>query len=79
MQINAAVQWHLGLLLGLIDLFAVVGTYDRLTAEIEKRYSGCADTISLPQQSNTEFGLLREVIQDIERIPVAFKDYATAW
>lgn len=62
-----------------IDLFAVVGTYDSIASEIGKRYGGCADTVSFPMLPDAKPGPLREVIQDINRIPVAFQGYATIW
>jgi probable F420-dependent oxidoreductase len=62
-----------------IDLFAVVGTYDTIVGEIEKRYGGCADTISFPTSPDVEPRALRAVVEGIQRIPSAFTGYATAW
>ena len=66
-----------------IDLFAVVGTYDTIVGEIEKRYGGCADTISFPTSPpaspDVEQRALRAVVEGIHRIPSAFTGYTAAW
>lgn len=62
-----------------IDLFAVVGTYDTIAGEIEKRYGGCADTIPFQVSPEVEPGALREVVQDVRRIPSPFAGYAAGW
>jgi alkanesulfonate monooxygenase SsuD/methylene tetrahydromethanopterin reductase-like flavin-dependent oxidoreductase (luciferase family) len=62
-----------------IGLFAVVGTYDTIVGEIEKRYGGCADTIAFPTSPDLEPRALREVVETIQRIPSAFAGYAAGW
>ena len=62
-----------------IGLFAVVGTYDTIVDEIERRYRGCADTISFPPPPDAEPRALREVVEGIQRIPSAFTGYAVGW
>jgi probable F420-dependent oxidoreductase len=59
-----------------IGLFAVVGTYDTIAGEIEKRYGGCADTVAFQVSPDAEPGALREMLQDVRRIPSAFTGYA---
>ena len=55
--------------------FAAVGTYDQLPAEIERRFGGLTDSIELaaPHVAGAEAGALREVIEDIRRIPARFE------
>jgi probable F420-dependent oxidoreductase len=62
-----------------IDLFAVVGTYDTIVGEIEKRYGGSADTISFPTSPEVEAGVLRRVVEGIQRIPSTFAGYIAGW
>lgn len=62
-----------------IGLFAVVGTYDTIVAEIEQRYRGGADTIAFPTSPDAEPRALREVVEGIQRIPSAFTGYAVGW
>lgn len=62
-----------------IGLFAVVGTYDTIAAEIEKRYGGCADTIPFQVSPDAEPGALREMLQDVKRIPSPSAGYSTGW
>ena len=61
-----------------IGLFAVVGTYDTIVGEIEKRYGGCADTISFQAPLEGDLRPLREVVEGIQRIPGAFAGYRSA-
>jgi probable F420-dependent oxidoreductase len=62
-----------------IDLFAVVGTYDTIVGDIAARYGGCADTISFPVAADADPRALREVVDAIHRIPSPFAGYATGW
>ena len=63
----------------MIGLFAVVGTYDTIVGEIERRYLGGADTIAFPTSPDAEPRALREVVEGIQRIPSAFTGYAVGW
>ncbi len=62
-----------------IDLFAVVATYDNLVEKLVERYGGLADTISLPVKPGFDRERVAEVIQAIHRIPCAFQEYANDW
>lgn len=62
-----------------VDLFAVVGTHDTIGAKIAERYGGLADSLSLFIPTDTAPGPLKEVVEDIRRVPTAFKAYATGW
>ncbi|MBT5810519.1 MAG: TIGR03617 family F420-dependent LLM class oxidoreductase [Rhodospirillaceae bacterium] len=62
-----------------VDLFAIVGTHDEITAKIEARYAGLADSITLFIPTDTPPGPLGEIMQDIQRIPTPFKGFNRAW
>lgn len=62
-----------------VDLFAVVGTHDTVGAKIAERYGGLADSLSLFIPTDTSPGPLKEVVEDIQRVPTAFSGYATGW
>ena len=62
-----------------LEMFATVATYDTLPDAIEKRYGGLADTLSLFIPPHTDPRPLKDVMQDIQRIPTPFKGYATDW
>jgi probable F420-dependent oxidoreductase len=62
-----------------VRLFAAVGTYAELPKAIEERYGGAVDAIRLEYLPDGDLGALKEVVQDIQRIPTPFKGFATAW
>lgn len=62
-----------------LELFATVGTYDRIPAMLERRYGGLADTLSLFIPPHTDPAPLKEILPDIQRIPTPFEGYATGW
>jgi probable F420-dependent oxidoreductase len=62
-----------------LELFTAIGTYDRIAQQIEKRFGGLVDVVTLAVPAATPEGLQREVIQDIRRIPSPFEGHATNW
>jgi probable F420-dependent oxidoreductase len=62
-----------------VRLFAACGTYDRIAAEIEKRFGAAADTVEIMLPADYEPGPIRELLPDIKRIPQAFQGFATRW
>ncbi len=58
-----------------VHLFAAVGTYQNLAGEIEKRFAGAVDVIWLGFPQDTNAGLARGIIQDIQRIPSPFESW----
>jgi hypothetical protein len=52
-----------------LELFATVGTYDKIGRKIMERYEELTDTLSLFVRTDTEPGPLDEILQDIQRIP----------
>jgi probable F420-dependent oxidoreductase len=59
-----------------VELFATVGTHDEIAAKIAARYGGLVDAISMFVPTDTAPGPLKEVVQDIQRIPTPFLGYA---
>ena len=62
-----------------IDLFATVGTYEEIGDKIAARYGGLADSLSLFMPTDTPVGPLKEVLEDIRRIPMQFQAFDTGW
>jgi probable F420-dependent oxidoreductase len=62
-----------------LEVFAAIGPYDRIAGEIERRFGGLADAIALSFPDGTPPGLAREVVQDVRRIPSAFRGFPRAW
>ena len=60
-----------------VRTFAAVGTHDEITRAIEDRFGGLSDTVALGFSARTDPGLVREIVQDVRRIPSAFEGYAT--
>jgi hypothetical protein len=55
-----------------VHTFAAVGTYGEIAKAIEARFGGVTDSIALGFPGSTAAGLVREVVQDVRRIPCAF-------
>jgi probable F420-dependent oxidoreductase len=62
-----------------VRTFAAVGRYDEIARLIAERFGGVSDTVTLGTLPGVEAGLLREVVQDVKRIPCAFEGYPTGW
>jgi probable F420-dependent oxidoreductase len=59
----------------LVHTFAAVGTYSEIAGAIEKRFGGLSDAIALSFPAGTQAGLARELLQDVRRIPCAFRGF----
>ncbi len=59
-----------------IDLFAVVGTYDTIVPKLAERYGGLADTISIQFAPDDDPDQLAETVRAIQAIPNPFERYA---
>jgi probable F420-dependent oxidoreductase len=59
--------------------FAAVGRYGEIAKAIEDRFGGIVDTLPLRFGPKTPPGLVRELVQDIQRIPARFCGHATGW
>jgi len=55
--------------------FAVVCPYDRLETEVEKRFGGLADAVAIQFPDDAPPGQLREVVQDVQRVPARFRGF----
>jgi probable F420-dependent oxidoreductase len=62
-----------------VRTFAAVGTHDELASAVEARFGGLSDTLTLGFDSDVDPGLVRELVQDLRRIPAAFESYQTEW
>ncbi len=60
----------------LVHLFSAVGRHDEIAGAIEKRFGGISDSISDSASSELRGGMPPDVLQDIQRIPTKFKDFA---
>jgi hypothetical protein len=56
----------------LVRTFAAVGTHDELPALIAERFEGLSDTVALGFSGDTPSGRVREILQDVKRIPALF-------
>jgi probable F420-dependent oxidoreductase len=52
-----------------LELFVAAGPYDQLNGEIEKRFGGLTDVLTLAFSARTPTGLQREITQDLKRVP----------
>ncbi len=62
-----------------LDAFTAVATYDDLSAKVEERFGGLSDSITLELPGNPPDGEVRELLQDLKKIPVKFEGFAAAW
>jgi probable F420-dependent oxidoreductase len=58
-----------------VHAFAAVATYPELAKAIEARFGGVTDSVALGFPGSTPAGLVREVVQDVRRIPCAFRGF----
>jgi probable F420-dependent oxidoreductase len=62
-----------------VDLFAAVGTHDRIASAVERRFGGLIDTVYASVNSDVPSDLPPHVIQDIGPIPTPFAGYSRSW
>jgi len=60
-------------------LFAAVSTTRELAREIERRYAGITDAVTLSGGYGVHQDIPPDLIQDIRRIPTGFRGFQTAW
>jgi hypothetical protein len=58
-----------------LRLFAACGTYGEIAGEVERRFGGAADSITIPLPPDWEPGPVREMLEEIRRIPHAFRGF----
>jgi hypothetical protein len=56
-----------------------VGTHREIAGAIADRFGGISDTVTLAFGPGAPPGLVREIVQDVQRIPCAFEGYAGGW
>jgi len=56
----------------MVRAFSVVATYDGLVDAVRERFGGLSDRIALGFPKGTPDGLARELLYDIDEIPVGF-------
>ncbi|HMH53241.1 MAG TPA: TIGR03617 family F420-dependent LLM class oxidoreductase [Candidatus Acidoferrum sp.] len=59
-----------------VRLFAAVGTHRELAREIERRYAGITDSVTLSGGYGVHQDIPPDLIQDIRRIPTAFTGFS---
>jgi probable F420-dependent oxidoreductase len=59
--------------------FAAIGTHDQIAREIETRFGGISDSVGLEFDPKTPAGLIREINQDVQRIPARFEGFSSSW
>jgi probable F420-dependent oxidoreductase len=62
-----------------VRTFAAVGTYGELAKAVEARFGGVTDNVALGFPGSTPAGLVREVVQDVQRIPCTFRGFPKSW
>jgi hypothetical protein len=62
-----------------VRIFAACGTYDGLAKAIEQRFGGVADSVDIHFPADIAFGLVKELVTDIRRIPHSFAGFNTNW
>jgi hypothetical protein len=62
-----------------VRLFAAVGTHRELAREIERRFGGITDAVTLSGGYGVHQDIQPDLIQDIRRIPSASSSFATVW
>lgn len=62
-----------------VRTFAAAGTYTEIAKAIEARFGGLADSVTLGFPASTAPGLMRELVQDVRRIPSAFEAFPKSW
>jgi probable F420-dependent oxidoreductase len=58
-----------------VDLFAMRGRHDRIAAVVEARLGGLGDTLYASSNSGMRADLPPDLVQDLRRIPAAFKGF----
>lgn len=62
-----------------VRTFAATGTYGEIASAIEARFGGVTDSVALGFPGSTSAGLVREIVQDVRRIPCSFRGFPRSW
>lgn len=60
----------------MLHVFAACGRYDQIPGEVERRFGGAADAIEVFLSPGQEAGAVREMLTDIQRIPMQFTGFS---
>jgi probable F420-dependent oxidoreductase len=60
-----------------VELFGAIGTFDTIASRIEERYGGLSDAVQMAFPEGTDPGVIRGLVQDIDRIPTRFENFNT--
>jgi hypothetical protein len=58
-----------------LGLFVAMGTYEEIPGEIERRFGGIVDTVTIDFPPDAETTLKRAVVDAVRRIPSAFEGF----
>lgn len=61
----------------MVELFAAVGTHEKIVAQIEKRFGRVSDGVFASVASTMPADLRPDIVQDIQRIETAFRGFCT--
>jgi probable F420-dependent oxidoreductase len=62
-----------------VHTFAAVGTHAEIAKAVEARFGGVTDSVTIGFPASTPAGLVRDLVQDIRRIPCAFRGFPRSW
>ena len=62
-----------------LHLCAAIGRHDEIAPIIERRFGNASDALNASVNQATPSDMPPDLVQDIQRIPVKFKGYKTAW
>ena len=60
-----------------LHLFAAIGTYGEIAGRIAERFGGLVDCVTIPFPADADPAAVREVVQEVRRIPSRFAGYRT--
>jgi probable F420-dependent oxidoreductase len=63
----------------MVHMFAAVGSHQEIAGAIERHFGGLSDCVSASPNSSIPSTLTPDVVQDIQRIPMGFRGFKTAW
>jgi hypothetical protein len=63
----------------LLHEFAAIARFDQLAVAVEKRFGGVADAIYASTSQDIRPPIPADVLQDIARVPTAFKGFSIDW
>ena len=62
-----------------VHTFAAVGPFGEIAKAIEARFGGVTDSVTLGFPATTPTAQVREIVQDVKRIPCVFRGFPRSW